>query len=69
MAFKIAVGHYQSVSSVAAFTHKTLLVNNVLVFLFSRSDFCLQNPQFSSGSFSVSVSDSRAAFQMLQSKR
>ncbi|XDV19220.1 hypothetical protein PO909_024735 [Leuciscus waleckii] len=33
-----------------------------------RSDFCLQNPQFSSGCFSVPASDSRAALQMLQSE-
>ncbi len=50
-----------------------MLLNNVLVFLFFsvtfRSDFCLQHPQFSSGSLSVSAVDSRAAVQILQSER
>ena len=48
-----------------------MLFNNVLVSLFVtfRSDLCLQHPQFSSGSLSVSAVDSRAAVQMLQSER
>ncbi len=50
-----------------------MFLSNVLVSLFFsvtfRSDFCLQHPQFSSGSLSVSAVDSRAAVQMLQSER
>ncbi len=34
-----------------------------------RTNFCLQHPQFSSGSLSVSAVDSRAAVQILQSER
>ena len=52
-----------------ALQSSVMLLNNVLVFLFFRSDFCPQNTQFSSGRFSVSASDSRAALQMLQSER